>query len=272
MTASGLGAASFLTGRDDLPRLRSAGDSLTLATLFPASAQIISQFVHLPFVHGDIEPIAVSTGFITLQPDQAVTLMFDVAVYSRGEGRVDFGHTLKPAANLFTDPSGNPVLEVIAVGTSAAAAAPAAALTLTPATATTTVGTLATLNALATTATGAPAADTEVTFAITSGPMAGLMETVVTDSDGVATLSYGSTASGTDRIVATAGALQSEEVEQTWQAACASNVSPQVTVTRGGYRLNRATNTFSQTVTVANAGAALAGAVLNAGVAGIADE
>ena len=65
-----------------------------------------------------------------------------------------------------------------------------------------------------------------------------------------------------DRIVATAGALQSEEVEQTWRQACASNVSPQVTVTRGGYRLNRATNTFSQTVTVANAGGALADAVL----------
>lgn len=348
VNASGLGAAEFLVGRDDLSFLRSRGNALTLATLFPSNVVLTSRFVHLPTVQGGaIVPIQLSTDLITVQPDQAVTLMFDVAVYSRGEGRVDFLHTLKPAANLFTDANGNPVPEVVAVGTSAAEAAPATAITLTTDNPTSGVGTLATLTARATTATGAPAADTEVTFSIVSGPMVGLVEMVTTDSDGVATLSYGSNLTGTDRIVAATDALQSEEIEQTWHGgalarlsiapigavvgpgqsqiftaqgfdtldnslgdvtattlfsiapagtcigaacsapapgayvvtatnaghtaaatltvsapACAADVSAQVTVTHSGYRLNRGTNTFSQTVTVANFGAALTDAVL----------
>lgn len=44
--------------------------------------------------------------------------------------------------------------------------------------------------------------------------------------------------------------------------ACAINVSAQVAVTRSGYRLNRGTSTYSQTVTVTNNGAPLTGVAL----------
>lgn len=46
------------------------------------------------------------------------------------------------------------------------------------------------------------------------------------------------------------------------QSACATDVTPQVSITRGGYRFSHLTNSFVETVTLTNTGAALSNASL----------
>ncbi|MEO1496050.1 MAG: hypothetical protein AAFV43_02750 [Planctomycetota bacterium] len=64
----------------------------------------------------DLE-VSLETGFVTLDPDETVYVVFDVSAFSFSETFVDqtgagsalFLNTLSAAENLFTDPSGNPV-------------------------------------------------------------------------------------------------------------------------------------------------------------------
>lgn len=338
INASGVGSAVFLLQRDDLTRLRSGSDTLTLSTLFPPAARLASEFESVIFGLDTPGVTNLSTNFITVQPGATFVLMFDVSVSSRVNGFANFEDTLKPAANLFTDTSGNPVYEVIAVGPPTPASSPATSLTLAPASAATAVGTVQTVTVTATTAAGLAAPEQLVTFTVTSGPNAGTVATIATDTDGAASFSFSSTTVGTDVIQASIGDLQSNQIQNTWQAGainriaitpvnasiaagasqayvvdafdtfenrigdvtastafsiapdgtcvgatctaatpgphtvtasvggktatatltiesapvCATNVSSQVNVVRGGYRLNRATGTFAQTVTLTN--------------------
>src|SRR5262249_48637892 len=74
-----------------------------------------------------------------------------------------------------------------------------------------------TLTATATTASGAPAPDTAVFFAITSGPNAQPLGPAVTDAHGQVKFTYtGGTDAGTDEIVAGIGTLKSNVARMTW--------------------------------------------------------
>ena len=130
---------------------------------------------------------------------------------------MNFANTLAPAANLFTDSTGQPVHEIVAVGPSAAPTKAATTLTLAPANATTPVASPYTVNASATGPGGIPVPDVPVVFTITAGPNAGTVRTVSTDSSGQASFTYFGSVLGTDSLLASIGTLQSDAVQNTRQ-------------------------------------------------------
>jgi hypothetical protein len=231
---SGRTPEEFLLRRDDLTRL-AGGSGLSLATLFPSGLLASTvQLVNAPF--NTVLHLPVTTALITINPQQTITVLFDVAVYAPNGGSVNFGDTLAPAANFITDPSGNPIPQIVAVGPSIAATPAATSLALTPATGTTPVGTLYGVTATAT-ANGQPVADALVTFSIASGPNAGLSQQLHTDTNGEATLTYSGSALGTDAIQASISALQSNAVANTWTVGLQDHIviSPTTaTISAGG--------------------------------------
>jgi len=135
-----------------------------------------------------------------------------------GTGFVDFFDTLKPAANIFTDVSGNPITGITVVGPPPVIPPPPAHLTLAPATGTDPVGAKHTVTATVTDATAAPVPNTIVIFNAISGPNAGLLGGGITDVNGQAAFSYiGKGGTGTDSIQARIGTLESNIVQETWQ-------------------------------------------------------
>jgi hypothetical protein len=166
-----------------------------------------------------------STGLIDLQGAAQFTVVFETAAYSLvccfsddyGTGEVDFIHTLKPAANFFTDANGNLVVGITPAGSSPVPSPTPATLTLTPTTTSDLVGTPATMTATVTDTTGAALSGAIVTINVTSGPNAGATGGGVTGANGQVLLSYiGNRGAGTDYIQATSGTLTSSVVQQTW--------------------------------------------------------
>ena len=142
------------------------------------------------------------TGFVTVQPQETFTVMFDLATYSQGSGGVVTGrghgsayflNTLSAAPDFFVGIDGNPVTGIEAIGPSPAPEPPLTTLTLTPATATNPVGATHTVNATATDSTGAPVPEVVVKFEVISGPNMGLVGGGYTDQSGQATFAYEST-------------------------------------------------------------------------------
>lgn len=229
---SGRTPAEFLLRRDDIPRLARGGDpfssqhpTLSLATLFPPEALLASQ---VQLVRGPLDQaleVPLTTGLITLNPQESVTIMFDLAVYAPPGGSASFGDTLRPALDFITDEFDNPVTDLVAVGPTAAPPPPAASLALAPATATSAAGTAHSVTAAALAAAGTPVSDALVTFSITSGPNAGLTQQIPTDANGEATLTYVSTAPGTDSIQASTSTLQSDVVTNTWTVGALDHIT-----------------------------------------------
>ena len=218
VNASGKSVAEYLLGRDGFAELSSGGQALSLATLFPG-AVLASDFQTPFYPLQQLGTTTLTTGFLTLGPNETVTIVFDVSTYGERGDDLSFSDTLKPAANLFTDINGNAVPEIVALGPSAPKPPTASSLTLSPATATSAIGTLHSLTATATTAAGAPAPGVSVQFSITSGPNAGVsLPAVITDSAGQATLAYSGEVAGTDTVQASVGTLQSPVVEKIWTA------------------------------------------------------
>jgi hypothetical protein len=217
LVAGGPSAANFLLSADDVSRIANVNANISLARFFPAGTLLASDLEVANFTIGQPSTLPMATGFLTVQPGGTITVMFDVAAYASSGGSANFANTLKPAANLFTDTSNNPVVEMVAIGRSAPTTPAVAALTLAPVTAATPLGELATATATATTTGGTPVADTQLTFTIGSGPNAGLTVTASTDQNGEATLTYTSGTLGTDAIQAAAGTVQSNIVQNTWQ-------------------------------------------------------
>lgn len=215
LNGSGVGVAQYLLQRDSLAQLGTADSSISLASLFPGSV-LTTAFDTPSFVANQVQTIPLQTGFITINPQETFTLMFDVTAYSANGGSANFADTLAPATNFFTDASDNPVPEIMAVGPPQIPSAAPASLALSPATATSPVGTTYTVTATATDSTGAPVPNATVFFNITSGPSTSQPGPALTDANGQATFSYSSPVAGTDNIQANIGTLQSNVVQNTW--------------------------------------------------------
>jgi hypothetical protein len=222
--ASGVSAAEFLLRGGDLLDFGTLRDgNLSLGRKVPG-AIITSGFEVINFRVDEFGHEPLATGFFTLQPNQSVVIMFDLAVYASNGGQAagiygaaEFDHTLEPDANFFTDVNGNPVTGLILEGTPAPPVPPAASLVLGPSSATTPLGSTHSVTATVTTASGAPVTDAFVTFAIVSGPNAGSPGPIATDANGQAVFTYAGTTLGTDSIRASIGTLESNTVSNSWE-------------------------------------------------------
>ena len=175
-----------------------------------------------------IGPISgsVSTSLFTVEPQQTITVIFDVATATAGgpfgTGEVYFLDTLQPAANFFSDANGNAVSGMAAVDAPAPASLPVspAALVLAPATATNLAGTADTVTATATDTNGNAVPGAIVKFTVTSGPNAGVVGGAITGGNGQAVFSYtGTHGAGPDTIQASIGTVASNAVQETWTLA-----------------------------------------------------
>jgi hypothetical protein len=213
---SGLTPQEFLLRRDGLAALAD-GTHLSLTNLFAADALLatVSRFVDGPY-DNTVQQIPLPTGLITLDPQESVTVLFDLVVYAPPGGGVNFGDTLKPAPNFVTDAFGNPAFNLVIVSPIASPSKPAASITVSPATSSTPLGTPASVTATVRAGDGSPVANANVTFSIGAGPNANLTQQVPTDSNGEAILTYVGSALGTDSIAAAVGSLQATAVTNTW--------------------------------------------------------
>jgi len=159
-----------------------------------------------------------TANLVTVGPRETFIVMFDVSVYARNGGHLNFANTMSPAPDFFTDENGAQVASIIATGPEVEPLATPGSLTLSPEAGASAVGTVHSVTALAKDASGTPTADAVVLFAITSGPNAEVSGLVVTDSDGEATYTYTDTAGidGTDSIEAESGQLLSNVVSKSW--------------------------------------------------------
>lgn len=218
----------YLLDADGYNEIRDQLDdqNISLARFFPQDALLGIDLERVPFVYPALPPpVSMQTGLLTLQPGQAMTVLFDVAVSAGQGGGVNFSETLKPAPILLTDSIGNAVFDVVAVGRSAAATPAVAALAASPAAATTPIGTARSITAKATTAGGAPVVGAPVTFQIVSGPNAGAAVSSVTDANGEVTYSYLGTVLGTDTFAISSGAVQAATVTSTWTAGAPDHLT-----------------------------------------------
>lgn len=213
--------------------------------------------------------LALETGLVAIQPGQVFTILFDITTSSvaatfggrTGAGSVAFLDTLTAAPDFFTDAGGVPVAGIEAIGPPAALPPVATNLALTATGGSQVAGSAQTVTATVLDATGAPVTDALIRFDVTAGANVGVTGGAESNANGQAAFTYTGFDPGTDTVTARINDLVSNAVEVSWTApACASNVSSQVTVTRSGYRLNRGTTTYAQTVTLTNNGAPLAGA------------
>ena len=214
---SGLTPQQFLLRRDGLTEMAD-GAHLSLTSLFPADALLTSRSTVVDGPFDQVIQVPLSTDAITLQPNESVTVLFDLAVYAPPGGGVNFGDTLKAAPVFVTDGAGNPVYDLVIVGPVAPPARPPASITLSPAAASTPLVSPASVTATIHAADGSPIANANVTFSIASGPNTGFVQQVPTDSNGEATLSYVGSILGTDTIGASVAALQATAVANTWTA------------------------------------------------------
>ena len=184
---------------------------------------------------GTFLTIPISTTPFTVAAGRSFTVIFDVLAHSSvggfvgwsaGTGSVDFVRTLEPAANMFLDSSGNPVVGIAGVGDAPAASPTAAAINLNAGAASALAGTTETLTATVTDTTQNLLPGAVVTFSVTSGPNAGLAGDVATDTNGKALFSYiGKGGAGTDVIQASIQALISNVVQVNWTSSPLSSGS-----------------------------------------------
>lgn len=158
-----------------------------------------------------------NTGLVTIPAGGSITVMFDVTTITPEGTTVDFFSTLAPAANLFTDPTGNAVTQMLGVGPAVATPAAASSLVLTPSSASNPVGTTQTLTVTAKGAGNVPVSGAVVYFTIANGPNAGSPVPSVTDANGQATFTYTDAAgAGADVIQAAIGNVSSNTAQMTW--------------------------------------------------------
>lgn len=272
--------SQFLLGADGLSDLASNTSNISLARFFPPPALLASDFQTPLFPTGVVSSVPLDSGLITVQPGDAVTVLFDIAVYSPSNGGVNFGDTLKSAPNFITDVNGQIVPEIVAVGPSKPVAPAPTSIALSPSSATTPINQLHTVSALVT-ANGNPVGDAKITFTVTSGPNTGRAGTTSTDEFGKASFSYTSSAIGTDTIGAAVGALPSAAVQNAWTFGPLDHISispANATIAAGGTRAYTALGfdafnnglgdvTSSTTFTIAPNGSCT-GAVCTASTAG----
>jgi hypothetical protein len=241
LSASALSAAHFLLDADALTDIANTGHSLSLARFFPAEALLASDLETASFPLDQPSTLPLHTDFVTLAPGGAVTVLFDLAVYAPHGGAVNFGDTLKPAANLLTDTQDAAVIGVVAMGPAAAANPAAASVVLTPPSASKAVGAPATVTATVTGAGAVPIVGATVSFTVTSGPNIGTAKDVKTDTNGEAAFTYSSATTGTDQIQAVSSAVTSNTVEAQWSCGLKgdANADGDVTVADVFYLINR---------------------------------
>ena len=213
-----LDADGYVEVRDTL-----SVDSIRLDRFFPPAALLARDIQLSTIPLNSSGSVSMQTGLMTLQPGAAMTVLFDVAVAAGPGGSVNFGNTLAPAADFFTDTNGVPVYDVVGIGPAAPVATPSS-LTSSPAVSTTAVGTTRAVTVTALTG-SLPAADVDITMTIVSGPNAGLVATGRTDTNGEAVLSYLGTTLGTDTIHVTASALAAADITTTWVPGAAQSVT-----------------------------------------------
>lgn len=190
-------------------------------------------FANGPFTPPNPPIAAPLSAQFTIPIGKSFTVVFDVTASGvtqgggcftckQGTGFVNFINTLKPAANFFTDASGNAVTGITAVGAPAVLPAGAASLTLAPSTGSNVAGSQHTVTATETDSANAPVPNSFVNFTVISGPNVGVIGGGVTDSSGQTSFTYtGKGGPGTDSIKATGGTLSSNTVQEIWQpAAC----------------------------------------------------
>lgn len=235
LQASGKTAAQYMLGQYDFNLANSPTSAISnLDSLFQGAliAEGTSFLTNGPF--GTTISNALSTTTFTVQPQQSITIVFDVTTVSddvefadgtTGGGDVYFLDTLAPAQNPFTDADGNPVSGLAAVDAPPASSLPATpgALTLTPASSTSPVGLSATVTAAATDTNGAPLKGAVVRFSVTFGPNGGVFGAATTDSNGHASFTWPDNhGAGIDTVQANVGSVQSNTAQEIWQgpAAC----------------------------------------------------
>ena len=220
ISGSGLQTPEFLLNGSTLPAL-AGGAGLSLANLVPSSAVLLNDFRTLTGPANQLLNVPIATTFVTVGPQESITLVFDVSAYAPGFSTVNFASTLAPSPTLplFTDASGNAVSQLIALGPSTPPSATPASLTLTPATASIPAGTSGTVTATVTDSNGNPVPNAIVFFAFNSGPNIGPAGPISTDANGHAVFTYTDNGgAGTDVIQATLGTLTATPVSITWTA------------------------------------------------------
>ena len=217
LTASGLATPQFLLNSSTLTALSAGGASL--ASLIPSSGVLLNDFRVVTGPVNQLLNIPVTTQFVTVAPNQSITVMFDVLAYATDFGSANFASTLAPSPTLplFTDASGHAVTQLVALGPSVTPAATPLSLVLTPPSASNPVGTAGSVTATVTDAGGSPIPNALVFFAFNSGPNAGPAGPVSTDANGQAVFTYtGNGGAGADVIQATLGTLTATPVSITW--------------------------------------------------------
>jgi hypothetical protein len=225
LSNAGTGAAEFLLERDDYGRIaNSDGINISLATLFPAEALIAEKIERFSesagALAGDEKFVTetLATDSATIGAGEQFVVLFDVATHCPEGGGVDFWRTLSPAPDFFTDESGAPLTEIVALGPSDEEPQSAVGLDLSPADGEGPVGTMQEATALATAGGGAPVPDLLVEFSVVSGPNQWVAGLAVTDENGEAVFSYHDLEGigGTDTIEASIGSLLSNQVTRSW--------------------------------------------------------
>lgn len=220
INASGLAAPQFLLNNATLTSLSTGGTSL--ASLFPSSEvkqNFFNTYTSSQEPLNQLLNIPLTTGFFTVNPQQSVTVVFDVTAYAAPDGWSNFANTLEPSPTLplFTDANGDAVPQMIAVGPSAPVTTAPATLTLAPTTASYPEGTNVTVTATVLDANSNPVPNAAVFFAFNSGPNAGPAGPIATDVNGNATFTYTDNGgAGTDVITASLGTLTATPVSITW--------------------------------------------------------
>ncbi len=219
IASSGQATPQFLLNSSTLSSLAGGGSSL--AALVPSSGVLLNVFQNVSGPANQLLTLPLVTGFATVQPQQAITLVFDVSAYAPAYGWSNFASTLAPSPTLplFTDASGNAVTQMVALGPSLSASAVPASLVLTPATASIPAGTSGSITATVTDSNSSPVPNAIVFFSFNSGPNAGAAGPISTDANGQAVFSYTDNGgAGTDVIQATVGSLIATPVSINWTA------------------------------------------------------
>lgn len=215
VTNSGLAAPQFFLNGSTLTALSTGATSL--AALVPGA--LLNEFQSVTGPANELLSIPLSSGFITVDPQQSITVMFDVSAYAPAFGWSNFASTLAPSPTLplFADMDGNAVTQLVAAGPSVVPPAPPASLVLTPSTASNQAGATGSVTATVTDASGSPIPNAIVFFAFNSGPNAGPAGPVSTNASGQAVFTYTDAGgAGTDVIQASLGGLTATPVSITW--------------------------------------------------------
>src|SRR5581483_2542669 len=190
----------------------------SLGALFPST--LVNDFQTLNGLTGQIS-LPVSTPFLNVAPGQSITMIFDVSAYAPPQTLNDFASTLAPSPTLplFTDPDGNAVTQMVAVGPSVPVSTAPNSIVLSPSTASLPAGTTGSVTATVRDASNNPVSNAVVYFAFNSGPNAGPAGPVTTDNNGQAVFTYvDNHGAGQDTIQATVNGITATPVSITWTA------------------------------------------------------